>query len=101
VDDFGTGYSSLSYLHQLPLDTLKIDRSFVGRLTEQEGTHSIVQAIVELGHSLGLKVVAEGVETPDQLRILSRLGCDLMQGYLFARPKIAAETALLLQVVAS
>ena len=101
VDDFGTGYSSLSYLHQLPLDTLKIDRSFVGRLTEQEGTHSIVQAIVELGHSLGLKVVAEGVETADQLRILSRLGCDLMQGYLFARPKIAAETALLLQVVAS
>jgi diguanylate cyclase (GGDEF)-like protein/PAS domain S-box-containing protein len=86
VDDFGTGYSSLNHLHQLPVSTLKIDRSFVERVSAVNGTYSIVQAIVALGHGLGLQVVAEGVERGDQLEGLRRIGCDFLQGYLFAAP---------------
>jgi diguanylate cyclase (GGDEF)-like protein/PAS domain S-box-containing protein len=86
VDDFGTGYSSLAHLHQLPVQTLKIDRSFVERINEPNGTYSIVQAIVFLAHSLGLVVVAEGVEREDQLNRLWQLDCDRVQGYYFARP---------------
>jgi diguanylate cyclase (GGDEF)-like protein/PAS domain S-box-containing protein len=86
VDDFGTGYSSLSHLHQLPISTLKIDRSFVERISAVNGTYSIVQAITALGHSLDLKVIAEGVERSDQLEALRRIGCDFLQGYLFAPP---------------
>jgi EAL domain-containing protein (putative c-di-GMP-specific phosphodiesterase class I) len=86
VDDFGTGYSSLAHLHQLPVQTLKIDRSFVERINEPNGTYSIVQAIVFLAHSLGLTVVAEGVEREDQLTRLWQLDCDRVQGYYFARP---------------
>jgi diguanylate cyclase (GGDEF)-like protein len=90
VDDFGTGYSNLSYLMRLPISTLKIDKSFVkmiGRSAEDTG---LVRAIVSLARTLGLKVVAEGVETPDQLRELERLRCDGAQGYLFAEPMSAA-----------
>jgi diguanylate cyclase (GGDEF)-like protein/PAS domain S-box-containing protein len=86
VDDFGTGYSSLSHLHQLPISTLKIDRSFIERISAVNGTYSIVQAIAALGHSLGLQVVAEGVERSDQLEALRRIRCDFLQGYLFAPP---------------
>jgi EAL domain-containing protein (putative c-di-GMP-specific phosphodiesterase class I) len=86
VDDFGTGYSSLARLHQLPVQTLKIDRSFVERLNDPHGTYAIVQAIIFVAHSLGLKVVAEGVEREDQLNRLWQLDCDCVQGYLFARP---------------
>jgi diguanylate cyclase (GGDEF)-like protein len=85
IDDFGTGFSSLSYLSKLPVDTLKIDRSFVIEMTAPEG-RSLVPAIIGLAHSLKLKVVAEGVETEDQSRLLRLLGCDEMQGYLFSKP---------------
>ncbi|MDQ1692505.1 MAG: hypothetical protein QOH85_40, partial [Acidobacteriaceae bacterium] len=90
IDDFGTGYSSLAHLHQLPVQTLKIDRSFVERLNEPNGTYAIVQAIVFLAHSLGLIVVAEGVEREDQLNRLWQLDCDRVQGYLFSRPQPAS-----------
>jgi diguanylate cyclase (GGDEF)-like protein/PAS domain S-box-containing protein len=90
VDDFGTGYSSLAHLHQLPVQTLKIDRSFVERINEPNGTYAIVQAIVFLAHSLGLTVVAEGVEREDQLNLLWQLDCDRVQGYYFSHPLPAA-----------
>ncbi len=86
IDDFGTGFSSLSCLSKLPLDTLKIDRSFVMDLTENPSRLAQVSAIVTLAHSMGLNIVAEGVETEDQSRLLRMLGCDEMQGFLFSRP---------------
>lgn len=86
MDDFGTGYSSLSYLHKLPIDILKIDRSFMERLPEPDGTRPIVEAIISMGRHLGLTIVAEGVETALQHMILKEAGCDAVQGYLFARP---------------
>ncbi len=86
IDDFGTGYSSLSYLHELPIDALKIDRSFVGAMGEDERKIKIVQSILLLGKGLGIDVVAEGVETPQQAEVLRRLGCERAQGYFFARP---------------
>jgi EAL domain-containing protein (putative c-di-GMP-specific phosphodiesterase class I) len=90
IDDFGTGYSSLSYLQQLPITTIKIDRSFITRLGEDalilSSNGAIVRAIITLAHSLSLEVVAEGVETPEQLSFLRNLGCDMVQGYLFMRP---------------
>lgn len=86
IDDFGTGYSSLSYLSQLPLDSLKIDRSFVSRITQSGEAASIVSTIVALGRSLKLKVVAEGVETGEESAFLKLLGCDQGQGYLYSKP---------------
>src|SRR5260370_34946018 len=86
IDDFGTGYSSLSYLHELPIDSLKIDRSFIGAMVEDERKIKIVQSILVLGKALGIDVVAEGVETPEQAELLRRLGCERAQGYFFARP---------------
>jgi EAL domain-containing protein (putative c-di-GMP-specific phosphodiesterase class I) len=86
IDDFGTGYSSLSYLHRLPTDVLKIDRSFVGRMGQATDDGVIVRTIVELAHNLGRRVIAEGVETADQLARLRALGCEQAQGFYFARP---------------
>jgi len=84
VDDFGTGYSSMSYLRRFPIDKLKIDQSFVKEMTTRPAAASIVRAMVSLAHSLDLKVVAEGVETPEQLELLRQLSCDQYQGYLFS-----------------
>jgi len=86
LDDFGTGYSSLSYLHRLPINTLKVDRSFVSNLELDEKNFNIVKAIITLAQSLGLDVIAEGVETLQQLDILRSLGCEYGQGYYFSRP---------------
>ncbi len=93
VDDFGTGYSSLTYLKRFPVEAIKVDRSFVTGLGLEADDTSIVEAVVRLGHSLGLTVVAEGVETPLQLNRLRELGCDKGQGYLFGRPRPAGITA--------
>lgn len=86
VDDFGTGYSALAYLQQLPLDEVKIDKSFVQRMAQDKGARTIVAAIVDLAHTLGLSVVAEGVDTERTRALLSDLGCDVVQGYLMGRP---------------
>lgn len=96
MDDFGTGYASLSYLRQLPIDNLKIDRSFVETI-DTTGTESeIIQAVIQLAHSLNIDVVAEGVETLEQARFLQGLGCEYAQGYLFAKPLDAVDAEKLL-----
>ncbi|HYH86258.1 MAG TPA: EAL domain-containing protein [Pyrinomonadaceae bacterium] len=99
IDDFGTGYSSLSYLHRFPIDTLKIDRSFVTRMSENNENTEIVRTVVVLAQNLGMDVVAEGVETNEQLVLLQKLGCENGQGYFFSKPvnsvgaeRIIAET---------
>jgi EAL domain-containing protein (putative c-di-GMP-specific phosphodiesterase class I) len=92
IDDFGTGYSSLSRLQRLPFDTLKIDRSFIRELSLGNGSRDIVKAIMQLAHSLKLEVIAEGVETKEQLSSLRQLDCDHIQGFLFSKP-VDAEAA--------
>ncbi|RRQ21109.1 EAL domain-containing protein [Thiohalobacter thiocyanaticus] len=97
MDDFGTGYSSLSYLREFPFTVLKIDRSFVQAITGNNNDFELVKATIAMAHSLGLKVVAEGVETEDQRRILKEQGCDYAQGYLFGRPMSADELFAMIQ----
>ncbi len=96
IDDFGTGYSSLSHLQHFPIDLLKIDRSFVSTITDHADAAAIVRAIVAMAHSLGLEVVAEGVETNDQLEFLFRQRVDYIQGFLFSRPVTASEFGAML-----
>ena len=91
IDDFGTGYSSLAYLQKLPVDEIKIDRSFVGQMASEPGSASIVRATVDLGHSLGLEVVAEGVEDQATWDLLASYLCQTAQGYLISRPIPSAE----------
>jgi len=93
IDDFGTGYSSLTYLQRLPVEEIKIDRTFVGQLATDPGSAAIVRATIELGGSLGLDVVAEGVEDSTTWQMLNRLGCSTAQGYFLSRPMPAAEVA--------
>ncbi|MBG1267060.1 putative bifunctional diguanylate cyclase/phosphodiesterase [Nostoc sp. WHI] len=92
IDDFGSGYSSLNYLHRLPADNLKIDRSFVSQMQEGNRNYQVVSTIIALSNQLGLAVIAEGIETPQQLYWLQQLGCELGQGYLFSKP-LSQETA--------
>jgi EAL domain-containing protein (putative c-di-GMP-specific phosphodiesterase class I) len=98
LDDFGTGYSSLSYLSRLPIDTLKIDRSFVQYIGDQDehGNGILAQAIISLGHSLNLTVIAEGVETDAQLKFLKAHQCDEVQGFYFGEPTVPEEFAKML-----
>jgi EAL domain-containing protein (putative c-di-GMP-specific phosphodiesterase class I) len=91
LDDFGTGYSSLSYLSQFPLDKLKIDRSFIDQIYQVGPGRAIVRAVAELGNSLGMTVVAEGIERETQLAPLLACGCGEAQGYLFGRPMSATD----------
>ncbi len=86
LDDFGTGYSSLSYLQRFPFDRIKIDRSFVAETTEREKSQAVILAVIGLGHSLHMRITAEGVETREQLDRVAAKGCDEAQGYLFSRP---------------
>jgi EAL domain-containing protein (putative c-di-GMP-specific phosphodiesterase class I) len=97
MDDFGTGYSSLSYLSRLPVDTLKVDRSLIHRMTLDKKSRAVTRAIVSLGAELGVDVVAEGVETEEQLQMLTTLGCPRVQGYLLARPMPAKQAQVALR----
>jgi EAL domain-containing protein (putative c-di-GMP-specific phosphodiesterase class I) len=97
IDDFGTGYSSLSYLKRFPLDTLKIDRTFIRDLSPDSDDAAITWAIISLAHSLKLKVVAEGVETTEQLDMLRDRACDEVQGFYFSTPQSAADCAQMLR----
>jgi EAL domain-containing protein (putative c-di-GMP-specific phosphodiesterase class I) len=91
IDDFGTGYSSLAYLRQFPLDTLKIDKSFIQGIDTDERDRDLVQTIITMGHSLNLSIVAEGAENQNQFNILRSQQCDTIQGYYFSRPLPAEE----------
>ena len=97
IDDFGTGFSSLAYLRRFPLDKLKIDQSFVRNLGTDEHDATIAHTVILLGQSLKLRVIAEGVETLEQLTILRRLGCQEMQGYYFSRPVPATDIDIILR----
>ncbi|MEL7597223.1 MAG: EAL domain-containing protein, partial [Clostridiaceae bacterium] len=97
LDDFGTGYSSLTYLHKLPIDILKVDREFIKNIINEDEEAYIFKSIVELAHNLNLKVIAEGVETKEQLAFLIRNGCDIGQGYYFSKPIPASEIKMILE----
>jgi EAL domain-containing protein (putative c-di-GMP-specific phosphodiesterase class I) len=91
LDDFGTGYSSLGYLTKMPFSKLKIDRIFVDGIAESQSKRKLLAGMVALGQGLGMTIVAEGAETPEEVAILSRMGCEQVQGYVFAKPSNAEE----------
>jgi EAL domain-containing protein (putative c-di-GMP-specific phosphodiesterase class I) len=97
IDDFGTGYSSLAHLKRFPVDTLKVDRSFIREVPRNSEDRAITEAIIAMGKTLSLTIVAEGVETPEQQAFLSQRACDEMQGYYFSTPVVAEDFAALLQ----
>ena len=86
IDDFGTGYSSLSYLNKFPADLLKVDKSFIDVMNSNDSSTQYVASIISIGHVLNFEVISEGVETPDQLETLKRIGCNYIQGFIFAKP---------------
>ncbi|MEA2458642.1 MAG: diguanylate cyclase, partial [Thermoleophilaceae bacterium] len=98
IDDFGTGYSSLAYLQELPVDAIKIDKSFVMEMGTDAGNATIVQSTIDLGHNLGLEVVAEGVETLEAYNHLAELGCDYAQGYFLSKPLAPDKMSIWLEV---
>ena len=100
IDDFGTGYSSLSQLSTLPASTLKIDRAFVSKIIPETVNEPVIEAVIALGHSLGMQVVAEGVETDAQRCFLVSAGCDIAQGYFYSKPLKVEEMQKLLEVKA-
>ena len=95
MDDFGVGYSSLSYFERFPFDKVKIDRSFVAKLATSPAARAIIEAVVGLGRALGMGIVAEGVETNDQMQLLTELGCTHLQGFLFSEARAAEAFAFL------
>ena len=95
LDDFGTGYASLSYLNRLPIDLLKIDKSFIDQISDSENGSAFVKAIITMGHVLGCDVISEGVESDNQLDVLQSYSCDLLQGFLWSKP-LSLEQAQLL-----
>ena len=97
LDDFGTGYSSLTYLHRLPVNTLKIDKSFIDRMFNDTTQNSIIKNIIDMAHTMKMVVVAEGVEKSDQVSFLAQTQCDYIQGYYFGRPEPPATAIRLLQ----
>ncbi|MEY3515806.1 MAG: hypothetical protein RIS67_23, partial [Pseudomonadota bacterium] len=97
LDDFGTGYSSLSYLKQLPIDTLKIDKSFIRQIGPNTNDNTLVETIIALGHSLGMVMIAEGVESEEHLQMLKQFGCDEIQGYWLSRPLPAEQCLAFIQ----
>ena len=97
IDDFGTGYSSLGYIRKFPADLLKIDRSFISRMNDDEESLGIVRAVITMARNLGLKVIAEGVETAEQLKQLRTLGCDYGQGFYFSQPLDSQEVEHILK----
>ncbi len=86
VDDFGTGYSSLNYVHRLPFDCLKIDRSFLEQIGASQDPKMVIRSLVDMAHGLNMKVIVEGVETPEHWRLVCEIGCDEIQGFMFGRP---------------
>lgn len=94
MDDFGTGYSSLAHLRDFPVDRIKVDRSFVATAETDRHSMAVLEGITHIGRTLGVAVLAEGVETPSQLRLLREIGCDAIQGYLVGRPEPFAHDAL-------
>jgi EAL domain-containing protein (putative c-di-GMP-specific phosphodiesterase class I) len=99
IDDFGTGYSSLSYLHRLPIDYLKIDRSFVSKMQSNHENGEIIRSIIMLAGNLGIEVIAEGIETDEQLKRLKNLSCKFGQGYFFSKPVDAEQASILLGIM--
>jgi len=97
LDDFGTGYSSLAYLQKLPIDVLKIDKTFVHGLGTNQSDMEIIRLIMVLAHAMKLETIAEGVETPAHIEELKKMGCDIGQGYLFSPPLSAAEAEEMIQ----
>jgi EAL domain-containing protein (putative c-di-GMP-specific phosphodiesterase class I) len=99
IDDFGTGYSSLNYLKRLPVNEIKIDKSFIHEMTENSDDASIVNSIIQLANSMGLKIVAEGVENEKTISQLTQLGCDMAQGYYYSKPVAAEQVAAVIDQI--
>ena len=101
IDDFGTGYSSLSLIHNIDADVIKIDKSFIDRINTNESSKQYVAAMISMGHIMGLEVISEGVEQPEQIEALRSVGCDLIQGFIWGRPMSAEDVGRLVADITS